>query len=97
MDQENYEQRESRRMRRAVMYGREQVVLHRGWTIVTLFDKVDSDWSYVIKVGVFDHEQMASPASGEPIVDCDYLNREAALAGAKKMIDEQITQKEGGN
>src|ERR1035437_4838145 len=85
---DEYMRKEEDRMRHDLLYKYEDVTHYRGYTIVTLFDKTDKDWSYVIKPGTWSEAAMREPASGEdPECRCGYPTRETAIEAAKAYID----------
>jgi hypothetical protein len=67
-----------------------QVEQYRGWTYVTLLDEADNDYSWVAKPGILTHEQLQSPASGDPLLGVSHATRAEAISAAKAEIDAEL-------
>lgn len=72
---------------RKLLYDGQEVEHYGGWTIATLRDRVDDDYSYVAKPGKHIDGGMQSTSSGEPEYGINFTTRELASSAAKVFID----------
>ena len=72
-----------------MLYQWQVIEHHRGWTFVTLFDRVDHDWSWCAKPGIYnDHDSFEKSAwiEGKATCGTGCKSRDAARAAAKEYI-----------
>lgn len=70
------------------LYDKQWLLDYKGHTISTLLDRVDDDWSWVVKKGHYETHQDMHRQDGR-FVSCgiNLPSREAAVAAAKAFVD----------